>query len=118
MQMIIFNQMVKYDAHLDSIFHSLSDPIRRDILHLVAASEYSISELVSHYNISFVATAKHIRVLEKADLIIKRKEGKKYMIALAPDALKLADEYVEQYRKMWQSRHDKLEALLKAKELT
>jgi len=105
--------MVKYTPDLDSIFHSLSDPIRRDILHRVATEEYSVGQLVSHYRVSFVATSKHIKVLEKAKLITKRKEGKKYMITLAPDALKSADEYLEQYRQMWQSRHDKLETLLK-----
>lgn len=106
--------MVKYAPQpLDTIFHSLADPIRRDILHRVSREEHSVSDLVAHYDISFVATAKHINVLEKAKLIIKRKEGKKYMITLAPGALKSADEYLEQYRQMWQSRHDKLATLLK-----
>lgn len=104
--------MVKYYPQLDTIFHSLSDPIRRDILDRVAHTEYCITELVTHYPISFVATAKHIKILEKAKLITKRKEGKKYMIALAPGALKSADEYLEQYRQMWQSRHDKLALLI------
>jgi DNA-binding transcriptional ArsR family regulator len=104
--------MVKHNQHLDSLFHSLSDPIRRDILHRVAKQESSVGELVSHYNISFAAISKHLKVLEKSQLIKKRKEGKKHMVILAPNTLKSADEYLEQYRKMWQSRHDKLAALL------
>src|SRR5688572_3104069 len=105
--------MVNRSENLDSVFHSLSDPIRRDILHRVAKGPHSVGELVSHYHISFPAISKHLKVLETAGLIRKRKEGKKHMITLAPDTLQSADEYLEQYRKMWQSRHDKLEDLLK-----
>lgn len=105
--------MVKYNVHLDSVFHSLSDPIRRDILQRVSLGEHSVSELVSHYQISFPAISKHLKVLENAQLINKRKEGKKHMITLSSGALQSADEYLERYRQMWQGRHDKLDALLK-----
>ena len=104
--------MVEYNSHLDSLFHSLSDPIRRDILHRVAREASSVGELVSHYNISFAAISKHLKVLEKSQLITKRKEGKKHVIIIAPNTLKSVDKYLEQYRQMWQSRHDKLAALL------
>lgn len=104
--------MVEYKQNLDSVFHSLSDPVRRDILLRVSVSEYSVGELVSQYNMSFAAVSKHISVLQKAKLINKRKEGKKNMITLAPGTLESADKYLEQYRHMWQSRHDKLDALL------
>ena len=105
--------MVEYTVQLDSIFHSLSDPIRRDILRRVAECEHSVSELAIRYDVSLAAISKHLKVLQEAQLIRKRKEGKKHMVALAPDALRSADEYLEQYRMMWQSRHDKLDALLK-----
>lgn len=104
--------MVEYTLQLDTIFHSLSDPTRRDILQRVANGELSVGDLAQKYSVSFAAISKHIRVLQEANLIRKRREGKKYMVALAPDALKNADEYLEQYRAMWQSRHDKLDALL------
>jgi site-specific recombinase XerD len=51
--------------------------------------------------------------MERAKLITKRKEGKKQMVSLAPQALANADEYLEQYRRMWQSRYNKLDALIK-----
>jgi DNA-binding transcriptional ArsR family regulator len=105
--------MVEYTFRLDNIFSSLSDPIRRDIISKVAHAEYSVGELVAHYDVSFAAISKHLKVLEKARMITKRKEGKKHMITLAPGALQSADEYLEQYRQMWQSRHDKVEQLLK-----
>ena len=105
--------MVEYSLHLDSIFASLSDPTRRDILARVARGEVTIGELVKHYDVSFAAISKHLMVMERAKLIIKRKDGRKQMVSLAPDALKSADEYLEQYRQMWQSRYDKLDALIK-----
>lgn len=110
--MVEYRSLAPAHSNLDSIFHSLSDPIRRDILHRVSASDHSVTELVSHYHISFAAISKHLKVLEKSKLITKRKEGKKHMIVLSPNALQTADEYLEKYRQMWQSRHDKLEALL------
>ena len=105
--------MVEYSLQLDNIFHSLSDPIRRDIIEHVAEREQTVSELVARYEVSFAAISKHLKVLEKAKLITKRKEGRKYMVTAAPAALKEADEYLEQYRCMWEGRFNKLETLLK-----
>jgi DNA-binding transcriptional ArsR family regulator len=105
--------MVEYTLQLDSIFASLSDPTRRDILARVAQGESSIGDLVKRYNVSFAAISKHLMIMERAKLVVKRKEGRKQMVSLAPDALKSADEYLEQYRQMWQSRYDKLDALIK-----
>lgn len=105
--------MVEHSLQLDSVFHCLADPTRRDILQRVAGGELSVGQLVQRYNVSFAAISKHLSVLEKARLIKKRKEGKKKMIALAPGALKSADDYLEQYRQMWVSRFDKLASLLK-----
>lgn len=104
--------MVEYTSQLDSIFASLSDPTRRDMLSRVARGEFSVGELAAHYNLTFAAISKHLKVMERAQLITKRKDGKKQMVSLAPDALMTADEYLEQYRRMWQSRYDKLEVLI------
>jgi DNA-binding transcriptional ArsR family regulator len=105
--------MVEQVFELDSIFHSLADPTRRDILARVARAELSVGELVEKYDISFAAISKHLNVLQQAKLIVKRREGKKQMVTLAPDALMSADEYLEQYRQMWESKFSKLDALIK-----
>lgn len=104
--------MVEYTLQLDNIFASLSDPTRRDILSRVAHCELSVGELAAHYNLTFAAISKHLKVMERACLIVKRRDGKKQMVSLAPEALMSADEYLEQYRRMWQSRYDKLETLI------
>jgi len=90
--------MIEYTRNLDSIFSSLSDPIRRDIISKVAHAEYSVGELVAHYDVSFAAISKHLKILDEAGIINKRKEGKKRMITPAPYALQCADEYLKQYR--------------------
>lgn len=104
--------MVECTYQLDSIFASLADPTRRDIIARVSRGELSVGELAANYSISFAAISKHLKVLERAQLISKRKEGKKQMVSLTPEALLSADQYLEQYRRMWQSRFDKLETLI------
>jgi len=105
--------MVEYALQLDTIFQSLADPTRRDMLRRLAGYELSVGELAGKYDVSFAAISKHLKVLERAKLVRKRKEGKKYMVALVPDTLKEADEYLRQYQQMWESRYDKLDTLLK-----
>ncbi len=105
--------MVEYTLQLDSVFHSLADPIRRDILLRIKRRELSIGELAQKYDVSFAAISKHLKVLEKARLVSKRRDGKKYMVSLVPQTFKDADDYLEQYRLMWEERFDKLDALLK-----
>lgn len=105
--------MVEYTLQLDLIFGCLSDPTRRDILSRVAQTELSVGELVKNYNVSFAAISKHLKVLEQAQLITKRKEGTKHMVTLAPHALRSADEYLEQYRQTWEQKFNKLDAILK-----
>lgn len=113
---VSFNHMVEYklrqQRQLDAIFSSLADPTRRDIIARVAGKECSVGELVSYYHVSFAAISKQLKVLENARLIVKRKEGKKQMIAVDSAGLENADRYLEQYRQMWQGRFDKLESLL------
>lgn len=105
--------MVENTVQLDSIFHSLADPIRRDMLRRLTEYELTVGELAQKYEVSFAAISKHLMVLERAKLIRKRKEGRKHMVALAPEALKDADDYLRQYQQMWHSRYDKLDQLLK-----
>jgi DNA-binding transcriptional ArsR family regulator len=104
--------MVERTLRLDAIFASLADPTRRDMLSRLAQKEQSVGQLAAHYDISFAAIAKHLTVLERARLVSKRKDGKKQIVSLAPDALKTADEYLEQYRLLWQGRFNKLEKLI------
>lgn len=107
--------MVKHRNVLDEVFGSLSDPTRRDILKRVARKELSVSEIAAAYErrMSLAAVSKHLRVLERARLIRKRKAGKQQIVALSPPALKAAQEFLDQYKQAWEDRLDRLEQFLK-----
>lgn len=104
--------MVEYTSTLDGIFGSLADPTRRDILRRVANSELSIGEIAAHYDLTFAAISKHLQVLEKAKLVIKRKRGKEQMVHLAPQAFTDANQYLDWYKQVWDQRTDSLEHFL------
>jgi DNA-binding transcriptional ArsR family regulator len=104
--------MVEYSGTLDSIFGSLSDPTRRDILRRVAGNELSVGEIAANYNLTFAAVSKHLKVLEKAKLIIKRRKGKEQMVHLAPYAFHDANEYLDWYKQLWEQRFDSLDNYL------
>jgi DNA-binding transcriptional ArsR family regulator len=105
--------MVEYSLQLDLIFSSLSDPTRRDILKRVSKKELSISDIAKHYALTFAAISKHLKILEKANLISKRRQGKEQIVALSPAALKNADEYLRSYEAIWNGRLDRLDTYLK-----
>jgi DNA-binding transcriptional ArsR family regulator len=105
--------MVEYRTQLDAIFHSLSDPTRRDILRRLAPGMQTVGELAGHYELTFAAVSKHLQVLERAKLVRKRRRGREQRVELSPAGLGHADKYLEQYRKMWEGRLDRLETLLK-----
>jgi DNA-binding transcriptional ArsR family regulator len=98
--------------NLDSVFGSLADTTRRDILRRVAGCEMSIGEIAQHYDLTFAAISKHIKILEKAQLIVKRRRGKEIIVTLAPGAFRDADEYLDWYRQRMEQRFDALEEFL------
>jgi DNA-binding transcriptional ArsR family regulator len=98
--------------NLDSIFGSLADPTRRDILRRVAGTELTVSEIARPYDVSLAAVSKHLKILEQARLVIKRRQGKQYYVSLSPPAFNDAAEYLEWYRRLWEERFDRLEEYL------
>ncbi|KKT75628.1 MAG: Transcriptional regulator, ArsR family [Candidatus Peregrinibacteria bacterium GW2011_GWA2_44_7] len=107
--------MVEYTLNtlqLDSIFGSLADPTRRDILKRISHKELSISDIAEPYPLTFAAISKHLQILEKAKLIIKRRQGKQQLVHASPTTLKEATEYLKTYEKLWNDRLDSLEQYL------
>ncbi len=104
--------MVEYTMNLDSVFGSLADPTRRDILQRLTRSELSVNEIANPYDMSLAAVSKHLKILEKARLVIKRRKGKQQIVELAPKTLNEANDYLERYRQMWEERYDALEILI------
>lgn len=108
-----FNYMVEYALDLDSVFGSLADPTRRDILKRVAKNQMTIGEIAKSYDLTFAAISKHLKVLENAHLIVKRKRGKERIVLISPGAFKSAAEYFNNYEALWNQRFDALEEFLK-----
>ena len=105
--------MVEQSIQLDYIFTALSDATRRSILARVAKFEMNIGEIAEHYKLTYAAISKHIKVLEKAGLITKRRRGKEQVVVIVPNTVNAAQEHIERYAKMWGGRFNKLEAMLK-----
>jgi DNA-binding transcriptional ArsR family regulator len=105
--------MVEYTLNLDSVFGSLADPTRRDILDRVAREELSVSQIAQPYDLSLAAVSKHLKILERARLVIKRRRGKRQLVSLAPTAFKDAEDYLQQYGAIVSVRLDSLEEYLK-----
>ncbi len=104
--------MVEYTLQLDNIFGALADATRRDILKKVGTQEMSIGEIAHFYKLTFAAVSKHLKVLEKAKLIFKRREGKQQIVQVSPATIKNAADYMRQYEAMWNDRFDSLENYL------
>jgi DNA-binding transcriptional ArsR family regulator len=107
--------MVEYPIQLDLVFNSLSNATRRDIFKRITGSELSVSEIAENYKMSLAAVSKHLKILERAKLITRRRDGKQYMVTAKPEALKDVQKYLAQYEKLWNARFDALEELLNKK---
>jgi len=105
--------MVEHTLSLDNIFGSLADPTRRDILQRVSQRGLTISEIAAKYDVTFAAISKHLKVLEKAELIIKKRRGKEQIVYLSPQAFVQAADYLTWYRQMWEERFDSLDDYLR-----
>lgn len=99
---------------LSLIFAALADPTRRAILARLAEGEAPVKELAEPFDVSGPAITKHLKVLERAGLITRSREGQQRPCRLEPRALEPASAWLEQYRAMWEERFDRLDAYLKS----
>lgn len=88
----MINRMVNSSASLDATFSALSDPSRRAILASLSESERTVGELARPLPMSLPAVSKHLRVLEGAGLVTRRREGRTHHVRLVPSALAPAEE--------------------------
>jgi DNA-binding transcriptional ArsR family regulator len=98
------------EAVLDLAFHALADRTRRDILKRLAKSELSIARLAETYDMSLVAVSKHIKVLEKAGLVVATKEGRAYRCVMRFENLAAASEEISFYMQFWSQQMEGLDA--------
>ena len=97
---------------VDRLFQALADPTRRDILRLVLSTEQSVSALAARYPMSFAAVQKHVAVLERAELVRKRRHGREQLVRGDIDALGTVNRLLDQYAAVWHSRIEQMDELL------
>lgn len=100
---------------LNQTFSALADPTRRALLARLSKGESSVSELAQPFlkEMSLPAVTKHLKVLEKAGLVSRSREAQFRPCKLNGEALKLASDWMEQYRVFWEESFDRLDAYLK-----
>jgi DNA-binding transcriptional ArsR family regulator len=94
---------------LDEIFEALSHPKRRGIVHTLAFRPATTSQLAEEYELSLPAIHKHLAILERAQLITRRKAGRVNFVALNPVALEAVQTWAAQYQTAWNSSKQTLE---------
>ncbi len=94
------------------MFHALATSTRRDILRRTIEREQSVSTLASEYEMSFAAVQKHVAVLEAANLIVKRAEGRERLVRANPEMIARARALLARYEELWRSRIARLDDLL------
>ena len=108
--MRLLNQMV--DHYLDATFHALADPTRRGMLASLALGDKSIGELGAPFKMTFAGASKHVKVLESAGLVERRKSGRQQICALRAAPLAQAEGWLRQWEEFWTGRLDRLEAII------
>ncbi len=99
-------------ASLDATFSALSDPTRRAILARLAAGEATVNELAAPFQLSQPTISKHLKVLEKAGLISRGRDAQRRPCRIEARPLAQANEWLEEYRKLWQANFERLDTLL------
>ncbi len=100
------------DAALDHVFAALADPTRRAILARLASGETTVMELADPFEMSQPAISKHLKVLERAGLISRRREAQRRPCRLEGAPLAEASGWLESYREFWEKSYLNLDALL------
>jgi DNA-binding transcriptional ArsR family regulator len=98
---------------LSATFTALADPTRRAILARLVTGQASVKELARPFDMSLQAVSKHLKVLEEAGLIARGKEAQWRPCRLELKALKGVDDWLENYRRLWEERLDRLDLYLK-----
>jgi DNA-binding transcriptional ArsR family regulator len=102
------------EQRLDATFRALADPTRRGMLASLALGEKSIGELASPFEMSFAGASKHVKVLEEAGLIARRKQGRTHLIRVEAKPLEEAERWLRQWEKFWSTSLDRLQAAIEA----
>lgn len=94
------------------IFQAIADPTRRAILTLIAVQSMTPNAIAEHFNTTRQAVSKHLKILAECKLVKPEQQGREIYYQLEIDKMKEIDQWLEQFRKIWESRFDQLDQLL------
>ena len=94
------------------IFQAIADPTRRAIIALIALQAMTPNALAEHFDTSRQAVSKHLRILTECELVTQEQKGREIFYSLEIEKMKEIDEWLEQYRKIWETRYGQLDDLL------
>jgi DNA-binding transcriptional ArsR family regulator len=106
--------MAAANASLDQTLIALADPTRRAILQRLSQGEARVTDLAGPFSISLNSVSKHIRMLERAKLVRRRRAGREHLLTFNPQPLAEAAAWIEAQRALWTARLDALDRLLRA----
>lgn len=98
---------------IDLTFAALADPTRRAMVASMAGGERSIGELAAPHAMTFAGASKHLRALERAGLVVRRRAGRNHLCRLRAQPLAEADAWLRQWQGFWEARFDDLNDVLK-----
>jgi DNA-binding transcriptional ArsR family regulator len=94
------------------VFQAIADPTRRSIIALVALQAMTPNAIAEHFDTSRQAVSKHLRILTECELVQQEQRGREIYYTLEIDKMKEIDEWLEQYRKIWETRYEQLAEVL------
>ena len=94
------------------IFQAVADPTRRSIIVLIALQAMTPNAIADDFNMAGQAVSKHLRILTECELVKQEQKGREIFYSLEIDKLKEIDKWMEQFRKIWETRFDQLDNLL------
>ncbi|MFM1998823.1 MAG: hypothetical protein RL204_770 [Bacteroidota bacterium] len=94
------------------IFQAIADPTRRAIITLIATQAMTPNAIAEHFDTSRQAISKHLRILTECELVNQKQEGREIYYSLEIKKMKEIDKWLQQFRKIWESRFNQLDTLL------
>ena len=94
------------------VFQAIADPTRRAIIALIALQAMTPNAIAEHFDTTRQAVSKHLRVLAECDLVRQEQQGREIYYSLEIEKMKEIDKWLEQYRKIWETRFSQLEDVL------
>jgi DNA-binding transcriptional ArsR family regulator len=107
-------RLIAAQSQLDAALVALADPTRRAILRRLTKGEASVTEIAAPFALSLNAVSKHIRLLERAQLVERRRSGREHLLSFNPSPLDDVAGWIEAQRAVWTARLDALDAMLTA----